>query len=363
MKVAILGAGAAGCTMAADLKSKGHEIRLFDLPQYSENLTSIRKQGGIRLTGELTGNHMPDLLTSDIDEATDHADITMLVVPGFAHEAFMDACLPSLPKNQIMLNWTSYWSSLRFYPRARRIGRSDIVMAEASILPYMTEKTLEGNILIRAVKEQLWIAALPTKHTTTVLNVVKDLYPQAIGVENVLWTSLNNINVPFHVVTAMMNAALWEHTTGDFDFFGYGITPAVGRVADAVDQERMNVAKALGITTLSLPKLLNKVYSKYGASGDTSYDTLHNLRSHATWHPRVSFMNYGDVQEDVPFGLVPLASFGDQFRVPTPMIDSIIYLASVAVQKDFLEIGADVKKLGVKGMSKSRIIRYVTHGR
>ena len=306
---------------------------------------------------------MPDLLTTDIREATDQADITMLVVPGFAHEAFMDACLPSLPRNQIMLNWTSYWSSLRFYPLTRRIARSDIVMAEASILPYMTEKTPEGNILVRAVKEQLWIAALPTKHTPIVLNIIKDLYPQAIGVENVLWTSLNNINVPFHAVTAMMNAALWEHTTGDFDFFGYGISPTVGRVAEAVDDERINVGKSLGIATLRLPELLKKVYSKYGANGDTSYETLHNLKSHATWRPRVSLANYGDVQEDVPFGLVPLASFGDQFRVPTPMIDSIIHLASVAVQKNFLEIGADVRKLGVKGMSKSRIIRYVTYGR
>jgi len=305
---------------------------------------------------------MPDLLTSDISEAVDQVQIAMLVVPGFAHETFMEACLPHFPKRQIILNWTSYWSSLRFYPRARKIGRSDLVLAEASILPYMTEKEPDGSVFVRAIKEALWVAALPASNTGIVMNIMKQLYPQAVGVENVLWTSLNNLNVPFHVVTAIMNAAHWEHTTGDFDFFGYGVTPAVGRVADAIDTERLAVAKALGVEAFSIPTLMKRVYAKYGSSGETTYEALHTLKSHATWHPRVGLMNYGDIQEDVPFGLVPLSSFGDQFDIQTPTIDSMIHIASVAVQKDFRKIGVDVKKLGVRGMSKSQILRYVTRG-
>jgi len=362
MKVAVLGAGAAGQTAAGHLKSMGHEVRLFDLPQFSESLDSVRKLEGIQLTGELTGVYKPNLLTTDIRKAVDQADIAMLTVPGFAHEPFMNACLPYFSKNQVVLNWTSYWSSMRFFPRARRIGRSDLILAEASILPYMTEKTPAGKIFVRAVKQELWIAAMPAASTGKVMKVVKQLYPQAIGAENVLWTSLNNLNVPFHVVTALMNAAHWEHTMGDFDFFGYGITPTVGRVADAVDRERLAIAKALGVVPRSLPRLMNKVYGKYGASGRTTYEALHNLKSHATWRPKVSLMNYGDVQEDVPFGLVPLSSFGDQLGVPTPMIDSIIHLASVAVQKDFQKIGVDTRKLEVEDMSESKIIRYVMTG-
>jgi len=362
MKVAVLGAGAAGQTAAGHLKSMGHEVRLFDLPQFSAGLNQISKSEGIHLTGELTGLYMPDCMTTDIREAVDQADIAMLTVPGFAHEAFMNACLPYFSKDQVVLNWTSYWSSMRFFPRARRIRRSDLILAEASILPYMTEKTPAGNIFVRAVKQELWIAAMPAANTGKVMKVVRQLYPQAIGAENVLWTSLNNLNVPFHVVTALMNAAHWEHTMGDFDFFGYGITPAVGRVTDAVDRERVAVARALGVDPRTLPRLMKKVYGKYGASGSTTYEVLHNLRSHATWRPKVRLMNYGDVREDVPFGLVPLSSLGDQLGVPTPVIDSIIHIANVTVQKDFRKIGVDTRKLEVEGMTKSKIIRYVMTG-
>lgn len=362
MKTAVLGAGAAGCTVAGYLKSVGHEVRLFDLPQFSNSIEDIRRHRGIHLTGELSGLQMPDRLTTNVREAVDQADIAMLTVPGFAHEAFMDACLPYFSRNMIVLNWTSYWSAMRFYPRARQIGRSDVILAEASILPYMTEKTAEGNIFVRAVKEQLWIAAMPATNTEKVMEVVKELYPQAISVKNVLRTSLDNLNVPFHVVTAMMNAAHWEHTTGDFDFFGYGITPAVGCVADAVDKERVAVAKALGIESPGLPTLMNKVYGKYGAKGNTTYETLHNLKSHATWRPKVSFIDYGDVREDVSFGLVPLSSFGDKFGVPTPTIDSIIHIASVATHQDFRAIGVDVEKLGVREMTQDEIVHYVRSG-
>jgi len=362
MKIAILGAGAAGCTIAGHLKSIGHEIRLFDLPEFSANIDTVRRRGGINMTGELTGLYMPDRLTTDVREAVGDADIVMLTVPGFAHEPLMDACLRQFSTNQIVLNWTSYWSSLRFFPRTREIGRSDVTLAEASIMPYMTEKTPDGSVFVRAVKQRLWVAAMPASNTERVLRIVKDLYPQTIAGENVLWTSLSNLNVPFHAVNAIMNAGHWEQTNGDFDFFGYGITPAVARVAEAIDKERVAVAKAIGIDSPPLPELMTAIYNRYGATGKTMYDVLHTLKSHATWRPRVSLYDYGDVREDVPFGLVPLSSFGRKFGVPTPMIDSLINIASVATRRDFRAMGIDVDDLGVSRMTRSEILRYVACG-
>lgn len=362
MKIAILGAGAAGCTLAGHLKSIGHEIRLFDLPEFSANIDTVRRRGGIHMTGELTGLYMPDRLTTNVQEAVNGADIVMLAVPAFAHDAFMDACLQQFSTNQIVLNWTSYWSSLRFFPRAREIGRSDVTLAEASIMPYMTEKTSNGGVFVRAVKQRLWVAAMPATSTERVVRIVKQLYPQTVAAENVLWTSLSNLNVPFHAVNAIMNAGHWEQTNGDFDFFGYGITPAVARVAEAIDKERVAVAKAIGIDSPPLPELMTAIYNRYGATGKTMYEALHSLKSHATWRPRVSLYEYGDVREDVPFGLVPLSSFGEKFGVPTPTTDSVINIASVAIRKDFRGIGIDLDKLGVARMTQSEILRYVTDG-
>jgi opine dehydrogenase len=365
MKVAILGAGGAGCTVAAYLESIGHEVRLFDLPEFSDAIARIRKNGCIRLSGELTGTYMPRSLTTNIHEAVSGADIAMLTVPAYGHEAFMDACLPHFSENQVVLNWTSYWSSLRLFPRAVKAGRSDLTIAEAAIMPYMANvESPDGTIVVRAVKQQLWVAAMPAEKTTRVLEIVKEIYPQVTAADNVLQTSFNNINVPFHVATWLMNASHWEHTTGDFDFFGYGITPPVGRISDAIDKERLAVASALRVDSFSFPKLMTMIYGKYGSSGNLSHDVLHTLYSHATWRPKVSFVKYAerDVMEDVPFGLTPLSSLGAQLSVPTPTINAVIQTASVAAGMDFRKFGVDVEKLGIKGMTPTEIIDYAAHG-
>lgn len=46
-KVAILGAGNGGMTAAADLKDRGFDVALYELPQFAKNLEVIKEKGGI----------------------------------------------------------------------------------------------------------------------------------------------------------------------------------------------------------------------------------------------------------------------------------------------------------------------------
>lgn len=48
-KVAVLGAGNGGMTAAAELKEKGFEISLYELPQFAKNLQVMQEKGGILL--------------------------------------------------------------------------------------------------------------------------------------------------------------------------------------------------------------------------------------------------------------------------------------------------------------------------
>ena len=69
-KVAILGAGNGGITAAADLKNRGFEVRLYELPQFGRNLEQIKKKNEILFKSE-KGSQMvkPDVITTCIDEA------------------------------------------------------------------------------------------------------------------------------------------------------------------------------------------------------------------------------------------------------------------------------------------------------
>jgi opine dehydrogenase len=64
---------------------------------------------------------------------------------------------------------------------------------------------------------------------------------------NVLQTSLQNGNPVIHPAITLLNAALIERTGGDFFFYEDGVTPAVGRLIEAVDRERISIGRALGV--------------------------------------------------------------------------------------------------------------------
>jgi len=51
MKTAVIGAGHSGYTIAASLVLSGHEIILYDMPRFKQNLDPIIKRGGIELSG------------------------------------------------------------------------------------------------------------------------------------------------------------------------------------------------------------------------------------------------------------------------------------------------------------------------
>ena len=50
-ELCIIGAGNGGSAIAGDMALAGHRCRLFEFPEYAENLRPIAEQGGIHVTG------------------------------------------------------------------------------------------------------------------------------------------------------------------------------------------------------------------------------------------------------------------------------------------------------------------------
>jgi len=60
-------------------------------------------------------------------------------------------------------------------------------------------------------------------------------------------------------------------------------------------------------------------------------------------------MRYLD--EDVPTSLVPISSIGKKFNVQTPTIDSVIHLASILSNKDYMKEGRTVERLHLENLT------------
>ncbi|NLX63052.1 MAG: opine dehydrogenase, partial [Tissierellia bacterium] len=82
---------------------------------------------------------------------------------------------------------------------------------------------------------------------------LKDVYPSLNPAKNVLQTTLQNGNPIIHPPITLLNAGLVERTGGNFYFYEEGVTPAVGRLIEGLDKERIAIGKKLGLEIIPDP--------------------------------------------------------------------------------------------------------------
>jgi opine dehydrogenase len=175
----------------------------------------------------------------EIENALDGADIIYAVGPAYSTRPFAETCKPYLKQGQIVIVCpSSCGGSIEFKNSAGLDLRDeDIVVAETSTLPYAVRLLEPGKIRIfNKLKGGLFLAAVPAQNTNYVLEQ-------------------QNGNPVIHPTITLMNVALIERTMGDFDFYHEGVTPAVGRLIEAVDRERIAIGKKLGVDVIPDPEL------------------------------------------------------------------------------------------------------------
>ncbi len=103
-KYTVFGAGHGGKAMAAHLALMGAEVALWN--RTFEHISIIKKRGGIELESTEGGPHgfgKIDLVTADICEAVEFAQVIMVVVPSSAHADVAKATAPYLKDGQIVI--------------------------------------------------------------------------------------------------------------------------------------------------------------------------------------------------------------------------------------------------------------------
>jgi len=357
---AVLGAGHGGKAMAADLAVRGFQVRLFN--RTYERVDMIKRRGGIELETEQGERLFGPIqtVTSDISEALDGADVIMVVVPATAHRNMATLCTPHLRDGQIVvLNPGRTCGAMEFRQVLRERGcKAKVVVAEAQTFIFASRSMGPVQAKIFRTKNAVPLAALPATDTPKVLTALRLAYPQFIPAKNVLHTSLDNMGAVFHPALTILNSARIEDTGGNFEFYHEGVTPTVARVLEVVDRERVTVAAALGIRTITALEWLQQAYA---ATGENLYEAIRaNPGYSGVKAPRSLAHRY--IFEDVPMSLVPIASLGEQFGVSTRAIDALINLASILHRTDYRRRGRTLDKLGLEGLSVSEITQYVEEG-
>ena len=357
----VMGGGHGGRAMAAHLALMGFPVTLYN--RTPQNVAAIKTRMGIELKSYEGGPHgFGELtsVTSNMDEALEQAEIIMIVVPSMAHADIARNAAPHLRDGQIVvLNPGRTGGAMEFTKvLSDEECQADVIIAEAETFIYASRSEGPAESRIFRMKDAVPLAALPATRTERVLQALEPAYPQFIDGVNVLHTGLNNMGAVFHPALTLLNAGRIESTMGEFQFYIDGVTPAVGRVLEVLDRERVTVASALGVRARTALEWLKMAYD---TTGENIAEAIHNQPGYrGIMAPRTLRHRY--LFEDVPMSLVPMAALGQRYGVSVRGMDSVVRLACFIHRTDYWRRGRTPDKLGIQQWSVGELTRYVDEG-
>ena len=358
LKFCVCGAGAGGLAISAYLASRGCAVNLYN--RSAERIAPLRHSKEITAQGELEGRFDLDLVTSDLGEAIDGVQVIMVVIPAMAHGDLARHLAQHVQPGQlVILNPGRTFGALEVGQVFKSAGvAADVTIAEAQSLIFACRVLEPGTVKILKFKNSVPLSCMPAWRIPELITLLHDALPQFMPGDDILKTGLSNVGCILHPIATVLNSAWIEDNRGDFDFYHQGISRSVSLVIEAVDEERLAVARGLGIT---VPSVKEWIYLSYGIHGDTLYDALQNNPAYkGIIAPRN--LNHRYVHEDIPMGLVPISSLGKMLGVATPTTDLIIQLAQLVSGKNFYENGRNVESLRLDGMAVKDLRELAING-
>jgi opine dehydrogenase len=355
-KITILGGGNGALGFAAYFGLHGHQVRLWEFPEFRRDLESVYRSHTIEASGELVGEVQIEC-HENLEEALEGTTIIMVVVPAFAHRRVAEELVPFLREDMIVvLNPGRTGGALEVAAILRRKGLL-IPVAETQSLLFACRRKGDQGIYFGGVKASMRVGVFPSKRTQEVMRHLTLLIPQFRAVRDVLTTSLGNIGAMFHPASALLNVGLVE-SRRSYDYYPETMTKSVAKVIEKLDQERMALAQSAEAEVFSAQAWLCESYQLKQAS-------LHEMLQNNPAYHGVSGptdMNTRYVTEDVPMGLVPMEAFGKLYGVHTPAISALISVASILTDMDFRSTGRNLERLDLSGLTPTAVLEFIREG-
>jgi opine dehydrogenase len=346
--IAILGGGNGGFAAAAHLATEGHRPHLYNRSEGT--IAAISERGGIRHSGVLgEGTASVPVITTDLSRALDGADLIMVCLPATALDGIANALAGHLDGSRpLLVNPGATGGALAVRRTLREAGGTIPPIAETNTLTYIARKQSAEHVHVSALVDNVRCGAVPPATPEEAVEPFRNLYPTLTRVSGPLHTALSNVNAVLHPPGIVLSAAWIEHTGGDFRFYFDAGTPAVASVMEDLDEERLAIADALGLDVEPFPELFADIGSTSKEAGESG--SFHRILKESEPNKSIeapSSVEHRYFDEDIPFGLVPMGELGRWAGVETPVLDSLVTIASSISDTEYRETGWTLGNLGI----------------
>ena len=360
MEVAVLGGGHGCYAAAADLSEQGHTVRFWR--RDAAGLQAVIDSGSITLV-DFKGEREISIArpTTSLADAVDGAELIVIPLPCFSHEALSVDLAPHLRNGQVVYLPPGTFGSYIFAKAMRDAGNdADVSFAETGTLPYLARKHGPCQVVVSGYATRLPTGVLPAKNTEYALDVLRQAYPVEYC-KDALSGALMNAGPIIHPPLIMMNAGPLEHFDA-WDIHNEGTQPAIRRVTDHLDGERMAVREALGYGAPHFP--LKDHYNKADEGDEWMYGRAahEKLTDSGDWREDIDLKTHRYMLEDTRLGLSLIVSVGRWAGVATPVAEGLLNIASAITERDLYSEGRTLENLGLAELSREQMSILLQEG-
>jgi hypothetical protein len=363
-----------------------------------ETVDSLIQQGGIYLqrpenSTEETSRFLPLAgaeVGHDLERLINHSDIIILAHPShYQEESARRLKEAGLLKAGGVLLVLSPSRTLATPYLWRILGEQYPVIC-LQTCPYSCKSDSPGATYIKRRKRS-WIASVEGHVPEKALAELKGIVPQTLTSRIPATTSLGNIGAVFHPTTYLLNkdailAAEARNTTFPFYIEGIARNVKVAKVIEEIDQIRLRLAHALGISVFGRKgdareeewaAIMEKVPTSRASSSDIQElrrlrvmylqpirdsvvsaqhwldytygvtripgESLADAIARTPTYQKRSYPQERYIHEDIPTGLVPLESLAQRLGIPHEPITRIIDLYREVTGNDARKTGRNLE--------------------
>jgi opine dehydrogenase len=361
MRIAVLGGGNGSFAAAGDFALAGHDVRLWR--RDVEAVKAHNAAGGTITVKDFRGRDEATLalVTNDIAAAVRDTDLIVCPAPAHAQNDIARELAPHLRDGQVIYLPPGTFGSYIFAKAMRDAGnKADVAFAETGTLPWLTRKHGPFEVAITIRAKRLPTGVLPLRLKDHALGVISKAWPGVIeDCGDALSGALMNAGPIIHPPLITMNAAPLEHFER-WDIHKEGTQPAVRRVTDALDAERIAVREALGYGGPHFP--LADHYAKSGDEWMYGRGSHDKLTDSGDWREHIVLTQHRYMLEDVRIGLSFIVSCGELAGVPTPLARAFLSIGGAVCGEDFMQTGRTLTSLGLGGVDRAGLQRLLRDG-
>ncbi|MCX8280007.1 NAD/NADP octopine/nopaline dehydrogenase family protein [Phyllobacterium sp. 0TCS1.6C] len=355
MRIGILGAGAIAFGCAAYLARAGHTPVIWS-PSGTKT-AELAVGNKLRATSAIEGEFEVGA-ARDCEDAVATSDAVLIALPAYGHRAVMDAAIEHLRPGQpvIISSHTSFGALYLSKLLAARGLELPIIVWGTTVTTGRQKSLTEVNVA--TVREKVDVATLPASAIDAGWTLCTQLFgDRFVKRDGMLAISLSNLNPQNHLGIAMLNLTRMEK--GEVWGQGEHVTPAVGRLIEALDEERLAIAGSFGLKVRTVYEHFSLSFHVPMASVSEMNQEMHR-QGRGGFGPTTIESRY--ILEDAPFGLWPTALLGRISGHPASLHEAGVAIYSAAYGRDLKADNDLLPELGLEGIAPEELKRLCEQG-